>query len=154
MLVCDRCGAPLGKEIEDDPPEFCPDCSRRYTQTPVQKWVDYDERQARIDEARAKTAPKAKLLPEGVGGIAFIGDELRGQKMDYSIGKIPTSKSQRKKDYEAAGMFMVSGDEMIRRNGRPMAKPGVAMSYAGQKRHKSTAERGGPVRTATGQEIQ
>ncbi len=78
----------------------------------------------------------------------FTPDSLTPH-MDWSLGDVVTSRSERKRRYEERGMIMKSAKEVYRNKDKPNVK-GKAVSYAGQKHHKSSAERGG-VRTKSGQ---
>ena len=70
---------------------------------------------------------------------------------DYTCGAEITSRSQKRRIYEQQGLVEVSAKDEYRDKEKPNTK-GRAVTYGGQKNHKSTAERGG-VRTKTGQQV-
>ena len=110
MKVCSKCGYPLGEEASKDPPVKCPtmSCSGR-------TWIEQEQFQAERDARRRRTQPKPKPLPEGIGGIAFIGDEIHGAAMDWATGRQYKSKQKRAKDYKAKGLHIYGADEMRRK---------------------------------------
>tara|TARA_Y100000310_G_scaffold343676_1_gene452419 strand:- start:135 stop:506 length:372 start_codon:yes stop_codon:yes gene_type:complete len=95
--------------------------------------------------------PEEHGAPPSEGGLpSVVGDELRPH-MDWSLGEVVSSRSQRRRRYEESGMIMKSAKEVYRNKDKPN-NTGRAVSYPGQKNHKSSAERGG-VRTKTGQRV-
>ena len=77
--------------------------------------------------------------PRQEGFPNVIGDELR-KHYDWGAGREFTSKSERRKAYKDKGLTMNSASEHKREHGTSYSKP-IAVSYAGQTRHTSTAER-------------
>ncbi len=88
----------------------------------------------------------APVLEQGTPNV--VADSF-APHMDWSLGKVVSSRSERKREYENAGMYMRSVKETYRDKDKPNVK-GRAVSYAGQKNRKSYAEKGG-VRTKAGQ---
>lgn len=149
MIVCKKCGVPVFDETTEDPDDF--DLSECYHCGSKQGLIPQEERAVLSAAKYAKLNPPGNPLPEGFG-INVIGDEIHGAAHDWTTGQTYTSKCTRDKDYKAAGMNMYGADEFRRKRGSPMPKPGVGISYAGQKNHKSSAERG-IVRTASGTRV-
>ncbi len=88
----------------------------------------------------------------GIGNVVpnVVPDKMH-KHYDYAVGAEITSRSQKKRLYEENDLIMVSAKEEWRDKDKPR-RTGFAASYAGQKNHQSSAERGG-VRTVTGQKV-
>ena len=85
-------------------------------------------------------------------GAAIIPDSLP-EHMDWALGERIASRSERRRKYAAAGLRVKSASEHRRQHGHDMNPlRTTAITYAGQKNHKSSAERG-VVRTGTGQRV-
>jgi len=87
--------------------------------------------------------------PFGGAGIANVIPDSFTPHMDWSLGMMVSSRSQRRRLYAENDMHMKSVKESFKDKDTPNVN-GHVVSYAGQKFHKSSAERGG-VRTKTGQ---
>jgi len=83
---------------------------------------------------------------------SVLGDEINAD-FDWAIGQKPTSRSNRRDTYKAMGLNMYSANEFQQMHPSDGAKPGVGISYAGQKDHRSTSERGGAIKTADGRTV-
>lgn len=153
MIVCSKCGDPLSDAVAKDPPEACVSCMRHNRQARNQKWVDLDERQARIDADREKNQPKPNPLPEGLN-IAFVGDEIHNPQMDWATGEAYTSKSERARKYREYGLNMYSAREHQKMHPSTGANPGTSTSYVGKTDCRSSAERGSSIKTADGRVVQ
>ena len=81
------------------------------------------------------------------GAPNFIGDELRPH-MDWSLGHVVRSKSERRKEYEARGLNIQSAAEMRRNRPTNAPKTNRVINYPGMKCRRSSAEkRTTPVET-------
>ena len=117
------------------------------------RFIPLEERQLAIDMARDIENPPDDdefVMPR----LSIITDEVR-PFYDHACGAKITSKSQRRKLYAAQGLRLKSVAEHKRQypgefENKTFNKK--AVSYDGQKNHKSIAEREG-VRTGDGQRV-
>lgn len=86
----------------------------------------------------------------GVTVCGVVPDKMH-KHFDWAVGAEITSRSQKRRLYDDAGMIMVSAKDEWRDKDKPR-QHGFVASYAGQKNHQSSADRGG-VRTKTGQRV-
>ncbi len=84
------------------------------------------------------------------GATTVIGDKLP-RHYDWAAGCWIDSKSARKRIYAAKGLRLKSWKEHVRQHGTTGRKPKV-VSYAGQGKHTSSAEREG-VWTGDGRRV-
>jgi len=142
-LYCYNCGAVGHQQVGQ-----CESCDGWHSFVKL----DIHRMLCRDDPERAKTLPQTALrsgeLTIGVPNVS--GDKLH-KHMDWSLGQEITSKSQRKRLDEQLGIERVSVHDEYRNKEKPRVK-GRSVSYAGQKDHTSSAERGG-VRTADGRQV-
>ncbi len=96
-------------------------------------------------------AYEAGAPPKERGATSVIPDTLRSH-FDWSVCRQIESRSQRNRIYADKGMNLNSIAEDNRNYGDGCWGRSRAVSYSGQRSHKSTAERGG-VRTKTGQRV-
>lgn len=108
----------------------CPKCG----------WREFEAGKCSMCGARVK-AYQAGPPPRQKGCPNVVPDKL-AKHMDYAAGVEITSRSQRNRVYEQMGLQQTSIAERRRKHGtNAPRKPGIAYSYGGQRRHKSTAER-------------
>ena len=88
--------------------------------------------------------------PQREGAPYVRGDRI-SKYFDWSCGCEIDSKTLRKRRYMEKGLVEKSEKEHRKQHNEPKYKPSV-VSYAGQKNHKSSAERNW-VRTKTGQRV-
>lgn len=93
--------------------------------------------------------PEEHGAPASEEGMPNVTPDSFTPHMDWSLGRMVSSRSERNRLYAEGGMNMKSVKEAFRDKDKPNIN-GKAVSYPGQTNHKSSAERGG-VRTKTGQ---
>jgi len=147
MIVCAKCGMPLSDEVASDPPERCNSGWQSSRRCNGRKWIAQEDYQARIDAARKASQPEPVQLPEGFG--ANVIPDSMSEYFDWSLGARISSRSQREKLAAEKGCIVTSAAENYREHGVPHQAGKTAISFAGQKHHKSTAERAG-VRATNG----
>jgi len=138
---CRNCGCPGGVE-----PHYCPHCRETHPRVSWKDYLQFQDEQVIEEKKPVKVIDKSSKI-----GIPFARKDKMKKHMDWSLGQEITSKSQRDKLDAEHGMIRVSPQEEYRNKDKPRVK-GRAVTYAGQKEHTSSAERGG-VRTKEGQLI-
>lgn len=161
--VCYQCGCT--GNTDNDRIQFCSGCHRRHW---FITWAEYSRAKRGFDRVALKELgpiPESSLPTEDEPvdasqvtkdnssdfPVPFTRNDHMKPHMDWSLGTTINSKSQRDALDKQNGMIRVSPQEEYRNKEKPTVR-GRAVTYGGQKTHRSSAERGG-VRSKDGQLI-
>jgi len=78
--------------------------------------------------------------PAKVKGVPHVVGDKLAKHMDWAAGREFSSRSERKRVYKNMGLNLTSAAELRRKHGM-LRKIGGIYSYAGQKDHRSSAEK-------------
>jgi len=125
MNACEGCG----DRVDFSGERYCFTCRRTTDHIPLAQFDAMCERERlarELDEAqcieRRKIAACTRESLRSMLHVNVIADTIKHPTMDWSTGEAYTSKAKRKQDYDAAGMFMISGDELYRHRPTPMPR--------------------------------
>ena len=157
---CYKCGASQHPEYEFG---TCWNCHGRHWYVP---WEVVDRSRYHDDGSKRKTRLPEPEVPDDpppeqsvVGNtdnsstfpVPQVARDKQHKYFDWSCGQEITSRSQKKRIYKDLDMIEVSAKDEYRDKEKPRVR-GRAVTYGGQKDHRSSAETDG-VRTADGRRV-